>query len=325
MNGKLPLSVSPAPHIKGSLTLPRMMWFTFAALLFPAAAGVFFFGPRVILLLVTCVAAALLTESVILKLRKGSAGPGTGIKDGSAAVTGMIMALILPPSFPLWAAALGAVFAIAAAKHIFGGLGSNIFNPALIGRAFLVAAFPLMITSYSAEFRNLTGYEAVSSATPLARVRFEGETLSVRDNFIPFLIGEKRGSAGETSPLLILIGLLILLGTKTADWRLPVSYFAAVLAFSALIWAFDPGGYINPILALFTGGVFIGGSFMVTDPVTTPVTPRGKVIFGAGAGLITVLIRSYSGYAEGVMFAILLMNALTPLINRRTAPRIYGT
>ena len=321
----LRLGIVPAPHIREALTLPRMMWYTFLALLFPSAAGVFFFGIQALLLIAVCVTAAVLSEAAVLKLRNSEVKKSSGIRDGSAAVTGLLMALILPPSFPLWAGAMGSVFAIVVVKHVSGGLGRNIFNPALMGRAVLTAAFPILITTYAIQHRQVTGYTAVSSATPLARAKFEGERLTVRERFVPYLIGEKRGSTGETSPLLIIIGLFVLLYTKTADWRLPSSFFLSVFLFSGLFWIFSPETSVNPLLALLTGSVFLGGTYMVTDPVTTPVSPSGKMIFGLGAGMIVVLIRQLSGYPEGVMFSILLMNAVTPLINRRTAPRVYGT
>jgi len=323
------INISPAPHIREGNSLSKMMWFTAAALMLPSAAGVFFFGWRALLLVLSCVAAALASEAVCLYLRRLPVRLG----DGSAVVTGILMALILPPSFPIWAAVLGTVFAIAVVKHVFAGLGKNIFNPALMGRAFLTAAFPILITTYSIPYRALDFYgsggmgrlNSVTSATPLNQIKFEGRSFSGSGNLLRFFLGAKKGSTGETSGLLILLGFIFLLYKKVIDWRLSASYFAGVVLFSAAAWLIRPGLCPTPLAALLLGGVMLGGVFMVTDPVTTPVAPGGKFIFGFGAGLLTVIIRTWSGYPEGVMFSIILMNSITPLINRYTMPRIYGT
>ncbi len=306
----------------------KMMRLTLLALLFPCFGAVYFFGVRVIYLFLCCISASLISEYAALKMRKA---PLSTESFSSAAVTGVILALILPPGFPLWAAFIGAVFAILIVKHVFGGLGKNIFNPALMGRAFLAAAFPLIITQYAMTPRSLPyglspglHSDAVSEATPLNRIKFEEKTPG-SSFYIPYLLGERKGSAGETSGILILIGLAVLLLSGAADWRLPLSYFTSIAVFSGILWLFAPDKFINPIFTLLLGGVFLGGTYMVTDPVTTPASPKGKLVFGIGSGFLTVLIRTFSGYPEGVMFAILLMNAAVPLIERYTSPRIYGT
>jgi electron transport complex protein RnfD len=321
------LKVLPAPHIRSEVSLQKMMWMTVAALVFPCAGSVYFFGFKALKLILACAASAVFFEFLCLYLRRAK----LSIIDGSAVVTGIILALVIPPSFPVWAAVLGVFFSICVVKHIFGGLGKNIFNPALMGRAFLTAAFPILITTYTTDYRTLPAKRkthaitrAISSATPLSKIKFE-QAKYRKGWAMPFFIGAKKGSTGETSGALILIGLIILLGSKAADWRLPLSYFGSVFIFSALLWLINPSEFINPFLAMLLGGVLLGGTFMVTDPVTTPVTFKGKWIFGIGAGILTVVIRNFSGYPEGVMFSILLMNSLTPLINRYTAPRIYGT
>ncbi len=323
------LNIIPAPHRGSSLTTLKMMRLTLAALFFPAAGGIYFFGIRVFYLLLCCLLSSLFFEYAALRLRNKEASPGSF---SSAAVSGAILALVLPPGFPLWGAVIGSAFSILIVKHVFGGLGKNIFNPALAGRAFLAAAFPLIITQYSIMPRQLpepvtslsSEREAVTRATPLNRFKFEGER-PAPDMIIPFFLGEKKGSSGETSGLLILIGLGVLLISGAADWRLPVSFFSSVFIFSGLLWLFFPQDFLNPIFGLMLGGVLLGGVFMVTDPATTPATPGGKILFGAGAGVLSVLIRTFSGYPEGLMFAILIMNAVTPLINRYIFPRIYGT
>jgi len=294
--------------------------------MFPVIGGVYFFGLKALLLVLTCAAAAAAAEAACQLLR----GLKPDISDGSAIVTGVILALVIPPSFPLWGGALGAFFSICVVKHIFGGLGKNIFNPALMGRAFLSAAFPILITTYAITPRNIpiidqsNRVEVQTGATPLSQIKFENRSYENK-NMLNFFLGQKKGSTGETSGALILLGFLVLLVTGTADWRLPLSYFSSVFLISGTFWLFDPAANPNPVMSLMLGGILIGGTFMVTDPVTTPVTVKGKWVFGLGAGLLTVLIRKLSGYPEGVMFSILLMNAVTPLINRYTKPAIYGT
>ena len=315
--------------MKAGLSLEAMMWITAAALLLPALGGVFFFGMRALLIILTCVISAVVFEIICKQLRGIKSGAG----DGSAVVTGLILALVIPPSFPLWAAVIGSCFSICIVKHVFGGIGKNIFNPALMGRAFLTAAFPVLITTYTIVPRALPlnisegagiTVDSETSATPMSRIKFEGKNED-SGRSLHYFLGSRKGSTGETSGFLILIGLVILLAYKVADWRLPASYFGTVLGFSTLLWFIDPAKYLNPLMTILLGGILLGGTYMVTDPVTTPVTGLGKIVFGAGAGIITVVIRNWSGYPEGVMFSIILMNAVTPLINRYTRPRIYGT
>ncbi|MFH1415815.1 MAG: RnfABCDGE type electron transport complex subunit D [Elusimicrobiota bacterium] len=322
------LEVSPAPHIRGSYSLKKMMWITAAALLLPASGGIYFFGLRALILIITCSLSAVFFEAACQYLRREK----VSVTDGSALITGMILSLIIPTSFPLWAAVLGTAFSICVVKQIFGGFGKNIFNPALMGRAFLTAAFPVLITTYTIQSRDLpaaaaaserTAVEAVTQATPLGAVKFEDHNYKT-DNFVRFFLGAKKGSMGETSGILILTGLVILLVTKVADWRLPLSYFFTVFVFSGLLWIVSPERYMDPVITLVVGGILLGGTYMVTDPVTTPVTAAGKWIFGGGAGMLTIVIRNWSGYPEGVMFSIILMNCVTPLINRYLRPRSYG-
>ncbi len=318
------LIISPAPHLKDKLTLEKMMWWTVVALFFPVIGSIYFFGIKALILIITCVFSAVIFEIICKYLKKTE----VSVKDGSAIVTGIILALIIPPSFPVWAAVLGVFFSICIVKHIFGGLGKNIFNPALMGRAFLTAAFPVLITTYTINFRYLPvkhpEIEAETSATPLGKIKFEDKNFNNK-MILNFFLGEKKGSAGETSGLLIIIGLVILIVSKVCDWRLPISYFSTVFIFSLVLWLINPEKFINPALTFVLGGILLGGTYMVTDPVTTPVTIRGKWAFGIGAGILTIVIRTWSGYPEGVMFSILLMNAVTPLINRYTLPKIYGT
>jgi electron transport complex protein RnfD len=239
-------------------------------------------------------------------------------------LTGLLLGLILPPTFPLWMACLGGVVSIGIGKAVFGGLGMNIFNPALVGRAFLQAAFPVAMTTWVA---NTLAVDAVSAATPLALVKFREPGLRVMDVAPPLrdlFLGTTPGSLGETSALAVLIGGLVLLVLKVANWRAPVAMALGVLALGGGLWVTNPSQYPHPLFHLLSGGFLFGAMFMATDLVTSPVTSRGLWIFGFGAGLITVLIRLFGGLPEGVMYSILIMNATVPLINRWTRPRIFG-
>jgi electron transport complex protein RnfD len=249
------------------------------------------------------VLSAVLTEGIIQKFLKK---PLT-ILDGSAVITGLLLGLILPPTVPIWIPISGAVFAIAIGKHVFGGLGFNIFNPALVGRAFLVASWPLLMTKWISP-------DGITGATPLGILKLEGIKAV---GYSQLFFGNISGSIGETSALALLIGALFLFYKKIISWRIPSIYIGTVFLLT-LIFGKDPLFYI------LSGGLFIGAFFMATDYVTSPITKNGKLIFGFGCGLLTVIIRLYSGLPEGVMYSILLMNALTPLIDRYTAPKPFG-
>jgi len=280
--------------------------------LVPASiASVYFFGLRAVMLISYCLVTAIISEAVILKLRKK---PIT-ITDASAAVTGLLLALILPPNTSWYAAVLGSVFAILIGKHIFGGLGSNIFNPALIGRAFLMAAYPKMLTT----FTNPRQLDALTGATPLAARKFSQEIAPWLDLFW----GKVSGSLGETSAICLILGGIYLLIRKIADWRIPLSLLSTALLIASLFQLINPLNG-SALFHLLSGGLLIGAFFMATDPVTTPATKRGRYIFGIGCGVFLMLIRYFSGLPEGVMYSILLMNAFTPLINRYTVPKPFG-
>ncbi|GFP23379.1 Na+-translocating ferredoxin:NAD+ oxidoreductase subunit D, partial [Candidatus Hakubella thermalkaliphila] len=228
--------------------------------------------------------------------------------DGSAILTGLLLALSLPPTVPIWMPVVGAAFGIAIGKCVFGGLGHNIFNPALVGRVFLATSWPVMMTRW------VTPFEAVTTATPLALWKAEKIYVPARDLFF----GNIGGSIGETSALAILVGGIFLIVMRYIDWRTPLSYMGTV---GLMMWLLGE----DPIFHALAGGLLLGAFFMATDYVTTPLTKKGKVIFGLGAGIIVVLIRMVGGYPEGVAFSILLMNAFTPLIDQVTKPRVYGT
>jgi electron transport complex protein RnfD len=299
---------SPAPHIHSKWSVKRTMYLVILALMFPTGASIYFFGFNAILLILTCVIAAVAAEYLIKLWRKKKF-----VMDGSAVITGILLALTLPPTIPLWIAALGSIFAIAIAKEAFGGLGHNIFNPALAGRAFMQISFPAQMSVWIAP----SGFspDAVTSASPLSDAfKQVGENF---DLYMDLLVGNVSGSLGETSALLLLAGGILLIILRIIDWRTPAAFIGATVLLSLVLGQ-------DPIYQILSGGLMIGAFFMATDYVTSPLTRTGKIIFGAGAGIITVIIRLYGGYPEGVCYAILLMNAAVPLIERYCLSSPYG-
>lgn len=305
--------VSAPPHIRHGLTTERIMQLVVIALIPAALAGVAFFGWHALAIIISSVFSALLTEVLILKLMKR---PVT-IKDGSAAVTGLLLALIIPPTVPLWIPVVGSAFAIALGKQVFGGLGYNPFNPALIGRAFLVASWPSLMTKWGWPLNSLAWIgdraDAVSGATALGLLRDGIKGIPYKQ----LLIGNISGSLGETSALALLLGAIFLLVYKIIDWRIPAGYLGTVVIMALLMGE-------DPLFHLLAGGLILGAFFMATDYVTTPVTTKGRLIFGIGCGFLTMLIRKYGGFPEGVCYSILLMNITTPLLDRWTVPKKFG-
>ncbi|HHY03568.1 MAG TPA: RnfABCDGE type electron transport complex subunit D [Thermoanaerobacterales bacterium] len=292
-----------SPHIHSGDSVQKIMLSVAGALMLPTVGGIYFFGFRALNLVIITTIAALLTEAIFQKLR----GKDITINDGSALVTGMLLALNLPPGLPYWMAVVGAIIAIALGKQIYGGLGTNPFNPALIGRVFLMISFTTPMTTW------INPVDGTTGATPLQLMKMQG----ISTDYIKLFIGNIGGSLGETSALLIILGGIYLIYKGYVDWRIPVSYLGTVAILTIVL------GH-DPIFHLLSGGLMLGAFFMATDMVTTPLSVPGKIIFGIGAGFFTILIRLYGGYPEGVSFSILLMNAFTPLINRLTVPRIYG-
>jgi electron transport complex protein RnfD len=282
--------------------------------------------------LLASIAGAVLTEWVFTPpyQRREQLGNYSGL------VTGLVLGLCLAPGLPLWMAFLGGVVAIGLGKVIWGGLGHNLFNPSLVGRVFLVAAFPVAMTTWMpaagpAGFFELpdslwaapfmqANYDAISSATPLGLMKFQSQPTPLWD----LMVGKTTGCIGETSGLLLILGGVYLLLRRDLDWRIPSAILASVAAFSSLLYVIGPQQYPGPLFTLFSGGLLIGAIYMATDPVSSPITPQGAWIFGIGIGLLVVLIRVFGGFPEGVMYAILLMNAATPLIDRYTQPRVFG-
>ncbi len=304
--------ISYSPHVHSGTKTSEVMRGVAIALLPAVAAAIYYFRLDAVLLLLTTVLTCLASEAITQRVL----GKDVDLTNYSALVTGVLIALVLPPEIPLYAAGLGSVFAIVIGKQLFGGLGKNIFNPALIGRAFLVSAYPVIMTTWTKP----TGFDVVTSATPLAAEKFDNVVTPLSRLFF----GNIYGSLGETSALALLIGGAYLLWKGYMDWRIPVASFAALIALSGLLWGINPAEYASPLFHALAGGFMIGAIYMATDPTTTPVTKSGRWIFGAGVGIITMVIRTWGGYPEGVMYSILLMNAFRPLIDRFTTPRPLG-
>lgn len=337
------IEISSSPHLRRTLTVEQIMRNVVFALLPICAFAVYQFGLSVLLLLVTTTAAAMGTELLFARL----AGRGNTLGDWSVVITGILLALTLPPGFPLWMAALAAFVGVGLGKALFGGLGFNVMNPALVGRAFVQAAFPVAITTWTPAFApgrfgelipsTLTpplmqpvpvtdwisglAIDAFTGATPLALQKFGHLELGAGD----LLIGTVTGSAGETSALLILICGLYLALRRMLDWRIPLGVMAGAAITALPFWLHDAGTFPSPWFVLLSGGLMLGAWFMASDMVASPVTPWGALLYGAFIGVITVVIRLFGGLTEGVMYAILLANAASPLIASITQPRVYGT
>lgn len=301
-----------APHIADNMDLKRYMSVVIVALMPATLASVYFYGWRVVLIILVSYIFGGLAEAAFAIFRKKE------IQEGFL-VTGLIFPLVLPPSVPLWVVAVGVVFGVFFGKEIFGGTGRNIFNPALVGRIFITVAFPvIMSTLWMEPFSNgLGGFvnfsaDTVSSATPLAA--FKSGAMDAF-SYAKLLFGGAPGSMGETFRLGIILGGIFLILTKVSNWRIPVSYIGSVLVLSGVGNILLPQHVAPPLFQVLTGGLLFGAFFMATDPVSSPFTKTGKWIFGIFLGFFTILIRSFSGYVEGVMFSIILMNAFTPLID----------
>jgi electron transport complex protein RnfD len=320
--------VTASPHLGGPDSTPRIMWSVVLSLVPVVLAGAYFFGPSALLVLAASTLGALLPER--LWGRPGSLG------DGSAAITGLLLGLTLPPGIPLWMAFVGGAFGITFGKLVFGGLGQNPFNPALLGRAFLQAAFPVALTTWPAPTESwwaLRGdnlalplmspraVDLVTEATPLGLMKFQHASTDLSR----LLLGTTGGCIGETSGLILVLCGLYLALRRHLNWRIPASVIASTALLSGLIRLLGGPAYPDPLFMLFSGGLMLGAWYMATDMVTSPVTHRGAWIFGAGIGVLVVVIRIWGGLAEGVMYAILLMNALVPFLNRATQPRVFGT
>lgn len=327
------LNISTSPHIAKGISTDVIMRNVVWALIPVAIFAVYSFGLSALLVIVTSTGSCVLTEHFLCKF----SGKESTISDWSAAISGLLLGLTLPPSFPLWMTFFGGVIAIALGKFIFGGLGYNVFNPALVGRAVLQAAFPVAITTwYPAFLENRFTTVSVSTftfpfmepavdgftgATPLAAFKFDKMTTGVQE----LAFGTISGSTGETCAVLILLGGAYLVARNMMNWRIPVSIFTAVFVLSGILYLVDSQLYPSPLFMLFSGGLMLGAVFMASDMVASPITPLGIWIYGALIGLLVVVIRIWGGLPEGVMYAILLGNAVSPHIDNAIRPRVYGT
>jgi len=302
---------SSSPHIRSEQTTHKIMLDVLIGLLPALAASVFYFGFNSLVLVVLSVVSAVVTEYVLQVIMKKD----VAIADLSAVVTGVLVAFNIPSTAPWWIAVMGSVFAIAIAKQIFGGIGFNFMNPALVGRAFLMASWPVHMT---------TGFidpitDAVTAATPLAILKgVEGEALQL-PSLMDMLLGRMPGSLGETSAILLIIGGVYLIYRGVIKWIIPVVYIGTVAVLAMFV-----DGPSMVLYHIFGGGLILGAFFMATDYVTCPITDKGKIIYAAGCGALTMLIRSVGGYPEGVSYSILLMNILTPLIDKYVSPKLFG-
>jgi Na+-translocating ferredoxin:NAD+ oxidoreductase subunit D len=323
------LNVSPSPHTHGKESTQKLMLNVVLALIPAFATSVFYFGIGAIIVTATSVASCLLFEYLIQRyiLKKP-----VSITDGSALVTGILLAFNLPSNIPVLIIIIGSFVSIAVAKMTFGGLGNNPFNPALVGRVFMLISFPVQMTSWPVPKGFETGYtDAVTGATPLAIIKEglkNGEPLSQLMDKIPtpaqMFLGNMGGSMGEVAAIALLIGFAYLLIKKVITWHIPVSVIGAMAVFTTILWLANPEKNANPMFHILAGGVLLGAIFMATDYVTSPMNHKSMIIYGCGIGIITVIIRVWGAYPEGVSFAILVMNAFVPLMNAYIKPKRFG-
>lgn len=339
---KARVEIRTSPHIHYAPSVAQIMRNVVYALIPVSLFSIYQFGLSALCLLVVTTASCLVTEHLFMRTR----GQTSSLNDFSAVITGLLLALTLPPGFPLWMAAVAGFIAIALGKVIFGGLGFNILNPALVGRAFVQAAFPVAITTWTpaftndrfsefipstltlpflkplstTEWSNTSAIDGFTGATPLALQKFE----QIQTSSLDLLMGMTSGSAGETSALLITLCGLYLAFRKMLDWRIPIGIFVSAALFSALFFLIDPELYPSPLFTLLSGGMMLGAIFMATDMVASPLTPLGVWCYAILIGTLTVTIRLFGGLPEGIMYAILLGNAASPLIASLTQPRVYG-
>lgn len=322
------LTVSGSPHVHGDQSLKKIMWGVVLAMIPAMLVSFWYFGLPAIIITLTAVISCLIFEYLIQKyLLKEK----TSITDGSAVITGVLLAFNVPSSLPLWQMVIGALVAIGIAKMSYGGLGKNPFNPALVGRVFLLISFPVDMTLWPLPKPIWSLVDAVTGPTSLGILKEgigKGDTISQLASELPSLqnlfIGGVGGSLGEVSAAAIILGGLYMIFKKIISWHIPVSFIATVAIFTGIMWQVNPEHYINPMFHLLAGGLMLGAIFMATDMVTSPMTYKGMLLYGIGCGVLTVLIRLWGSYPEGVSFAILIMNAVVPLINKGFKPKRFG-
>jgi electron transport complex protein RnfD len=323
------LNISPSPHTHGEETTRKLMYGVVLALMPALFTSVFYFGIGAVIVTATSVISCIVFEYLIQRfiLKKP-----VSITDGSALVTGLLLAFNLPSNIPVFIIIIGSLVAIGIAKMTFGGLGNNPFNPALVGRVFMLISFPVQMTSWPVPAGLKTGYtDAITGATPLAIIKEgikNGESLSQLMEKVPstihMFLGRMGGSIGEVAAVALLIGFAYMLIKKIITWHIPVSVIGSIAIFTSILWLINPEINADPMFHLLAGGVLLGAIFMATDYVTSPMNPKAMIIYGCGIGILTVIIRVWGAYPEGVSFAILIMNAFVPLMNSYIKPKRFG-
>ncbi|MDA3823803.1 MAG: RnfABCDGE type electron transport complex subunit D [Bacteroidales bacterium] len=321
------LVVSPSPHAHTSETVSKLMYGVIISMLPALAVSVYFFGIGMIIIttvsVFSCILFEYLIQKYVMKVKLSHL-------DGSAILTGLLLAFCLPSNIPFWMVMIGALVAIGIGKMTFGGLGNNIFNPALVGRVFLFISFPVAMTNYPKSGQWMKYTDAISGPTPLGIMK-EGLGTKTADqlmmeipSYMELFIGKMSGSAGEIAAAALLIGLIYLLVKKIITWHIPVTILATVALFTGILWGINPDKFADPMFHLLTGGLMLGAIYMATDYVTSPMTKKGMVIYAILIGILTVLIRTFGAYPEGVQFAILIMNMFVPLLNKYIKPKRFG-
>ena len=325
------LTVSGSPHIHTDNNTRKIMYGVIFAMVPAMLISVYFFGLNALLVLAISVLSCLLVEYVIQRyLLKTEAT----INDGSAIITGVLLAFNVPANLPWWIIVIGAIVSIGIGKMSFGGLGKNIFNPALVGRVFLLISFPVQMTSWPIPkplfAKSVT--DAITGPTPLAIMKEGLDAGGTVDEIMPqipdyvdnMMTGFQGGCIGEVSAIALILGALYMLFKKIITWHIPAAYIGSVVIFSGIMWLIDPAHYVDPLFHLLTGGMMLGVFYMATDMVSSPMSAKGQIVFGVGCGVLTILIRVFGAYPEGVSFAILIMNAFVPIIDRAFKPKRFG-
>jgi electron transport complex protein RnfD len=321
------LIVSPSPHAFTRESVPSLMYGVIISLLPALAVSVYYFGIGMVIITLVSVLSCVLFEYLIQKfILKGKP---THL-DGSAILTGMLLAFCLPANLPFFMVIIGALVAVGVGKMTFGGLGNNIFNPALVGRVFLFISFPVAMTSWPEPGQWMKYTDALTGATPLGlmkeglAMKTVGEIMPGLPSFLHLFLGKMMGSSGEVAAFALLIGMIYLLYKKIITWHIPVSILGTVFIFTGILWLANPDRFADPLFHILTGGLMLGAIYMATDYVTSPMTKKGMLIYGVGIGIVTVLIRVFGAYPEGVQFAILIFNGFTPLLNKYIKPKRFG-
>ncbi|WP_411893271.1 RnfABCDGE type electron transport complex subunit D [Winogradskyella sp. A2] len=323
-----PIIISASPHIHSARTSKKVMYDVLYALIPAFLVSVYVFGISALILtsvaVISCIAFEYIIQKYLLKTE-------ITITDGSALITGILLAFNLPATLPIWMIVVGSLIAIGVAKLSFGGLGYNIFNPALVGRVFLLICFPVQMTSWPIAVENYLSLDAITGETTLGIIKeglMYGETMTTLSEKIPstmeLLIGTTSGSAGEMSALALLLGGIFLIVRKVITWHIPATIIVTMAIMTGIFWLVNPEIYASPIIHILSGGAILGAFYMATDLVTSPMTKKGMMIFAIGIAVITVVIRLFGAYPEGISFAILIMNAFVPLIDKYFKPRRFG-